>query len=707
MWSAPSGAVERHWWWTGVVVLAVLVVAELTIDRQINGVYAGAAVVAGMRASWRQTAGVAALATVTSVASGVWNDNLGSPEWAARLAVCVLLCGVAVAAAAANGHRRAQLIRITTVAQRVLDALALELTGARTVKDVAEGFVGHTADTLGATSAMYLSLDADGVLRSVTWHGRAGSGADRFQEVPLTSDLPGAVAARERVDLHYHSRSEIVAAFPDLAGYYPADRSLHVLPLHRGGQVLGVLALTFPVGLVTRAEEGFLHSVATALTSAVVRARELQASDAATQRTALLAEASLTLSRSLSTADTVAEVGRLLVPRFADWCMVQLLREGRLETVTIRHRDDATTRRANELRDAFPTDMDLTSWAPHVVRTGRSEIYPFVPADLVDAAAVDDEHRALLRRLGVASAVVAPLSDRQGVVGAVTLIHAESGRSYTDEDVVFVEEIASRVGVALGTAAAFEQQSARLAGVTRIAEASQRAILATPPERVGPFAIAARYHSATVEAQVGGDLYEVVTTPTTVRLLVGDVRGKGLAAVRTATVVLGAFRAAAAGVDDPAELAREVDVRLLPYLHDDEEFVTGVFVDVAHDGRYCIVSCGNPAPVLLGPGGRVETLELSHAPPLGFGLGVLPVVRTGRLEPGQRLLLHTDGLIEARTSAGAFIDPHDLLPAVAGAPLATALDDLLSALTAAAGHRLDDDLALLLLSYEPGSPDAP
>ena len=78
----------------------------------------------------------------------------------------------------------------------------------------------------------------------------------------------------------------------------------------------------------------------------------------------------------------------------------------------------------------------------------------------------------------------------------------------------------------------------------------------------------------------GGDLYEVVRGPSSVRLLVGDVRGKGLSAVRTATVVLGEFRAAAAGPGDVAHVAREIDRRILPYLPDAEDFVTGVLVDI-------------------------------------------------------------------------------------------------------------------------------
>ena len=690
---------QSPWWLGGVLLLGVMVAVDVVVGRQINGAFAGAAVLTAINADVRRTSQVAAMTLVASVASGVWHDNLGERDWALRFVTCILICGLALLAADANEKQRRRLEQTTALAQRVLDALAVELTGARTVKEVADGFLGHAMGTLGATSAMVLWLDADDVLRTLAWHGRSGDGADQYQEMPLAGDLPGAVAARSRTDVHFRSVREIVAAFPDLAGYYPTDRSLHLLPLHRDARTYGLLALTFPSDLFTAAEDGFLHSLAGALTSAVLRAAELQEQDAATQRTVLLAEASMTLSRSLDMDATVAEVGRLLVPRFADWCTVQLLRDGQLETVSVQHRDPATTEWARSLMDAFPTRMDSATGTANVVRTGRSEIYPFIPAELIETSATSPDHLALLRRLGLTSAIIVPLVGRDGVVGTLTLIHAESGRRYNDEDFAFLEAVADRVALALETASTFEQQSERLAGVTLIAEAAQRAILAPPPARVGPVGLSARYLSAAKEAQVGGDLYEVVRTGSSVRLLVGDVRGKGLSAVRTATVVLGEFRAAAAGPGDVAHVAREIDRRILPYLPDAEDFVTGVLVDIEHDGRFDVVSCGHPAPVLMTAGGDVEPVELDHSPPLG--LGVDPVVARGKLAPGDRLLLFTDGLIEARSPEGTFVDPAPFLPAVARADLDTALDGLLSSLKQAAGHALDDDLALLLACYDP------
>jgi serine phosphatase RsbU (regulator of sigma subunit) len=687
-----------------VLLLAVMVAVDVALGRQINGAYGGAAVLAAIYADARRTAVVGLLALVMSVASGMWNDNLGERDWAIRFATCVLICGLALLASQANHRRQQRLERTTSLAQRVLDSLAVELTGARTVKEVADGFLGNAMDTMGATSAMVLSLDADDVLRTLTWHGRAGTGADQYQEVPLSSDLPGAAAVREGRDIHFRSVKEIVTAFPDLAGYYPADRSLHLLPLRRDDRTFGLLAITFPPDLLTHHEDGFLHSLAAAFTSAIERAADLQRADAAAQRTLLLDELTVSLSRSLDRGTTVAECGRILVPRFADWYALQLLRDGQLETVSITHRDPETTAWAESLRDTFPTRMDAPTGAAHVIRTGESVLYPFIPADLIEAAAAGPEHLEVLRRLGLTSAMIVPLKGRDGVIGALTLIHAESGRRYSDEDVDFLEAVSDRLAVALETAASFDQQSERLAGVTLVAEAAQRAILAPPPARIGPVSLSARYHSAAFEAQIGGDLYEVVRGPSSVRLLVGDVRGKGLSAVRTATVVLGEFRAAAAGPGDVAHVAREIDRRIRPYLPDDEDFVTGVLVDIRHDGSFDVVSCGHPAPVLLHPSGQVTSIEVDHEPPLG--LGVDPTRAHGVLAPGDRMLLFTDGLIEARSPGGGFVDPSPFVAAMAAADVEDALDGLLESLAQAAGHELDDDLALLLACYDP-TPAAP
>src|SRR4051794_27740776 len=215
----------------GLAFIVLALVVDLAGDLQLAGVYATAAVVASISSDPRRTAAVAVAAVAAAVASGAWHGTIGEPAWTARLVSCVLAGGAAVLAAALADRFRQVLRHTTLLAHGVLDALATELTGARTVKAAADGFVGQAATRLGASSASIYLLDHDGVMRSVTWLGRGGSQADAYSEFRLDADMPGAAAAREQRPRHYPDVAAIEAEFPDLAGYYLDRRSLHVLPL--------------------------------------------------------------------------------------------------------------------------------------------------------------------------------------------------------------------------------------------------------------------------------------------------------------------------------------------------------------------------------------------------------------------------------------------------------------------------------------------
>jgi serine phosphatase RsbU (regulator of sigma subunit) len=347
--------------------------------------------------------------------------------------------------------------------------------------------------------------------------------------------------------------------------------------------------------------------------------------------------------------------------------------------------------------ERYPTLLDAPSGTAVVARTGQSVVLPSIPARLIEQIAADDEQLAMLHGVGMSSVMLVPLTGRSGVIGVVTLIYAESGRHYAHADVPFVEDVARRAALALETAEQFRAQSGRLARVTRVADVAQRAILAPAPARLGSLLLAARYVSAAAEARVGGDLYEVVRLPDAVRLLIGDVRGKGLAAVRTATIVLGEFRAAAGDIADLGEVAEHIDRRIQSYLGD-EDFVTATIAEVTDDGEYSVVCCGHP-PALMSHQGRLSELPLDHALPLG--LGTVPSVHTGRMSVGDRLLLYTDGITESRRPDGCFIELPRIAKPFADTELDASLDAILAALRQTIGSDPADDVALLAAEYRP------
>ncbi|HUY30149.1 MAG TPA: PP2C family protein-serine/threonine phosphatase [Acidimicrobiales bacterium] len=212
------------------------------------------------------------------------------------------------------------------------------------------------------------------------------------------------------------------------------------------------------------------------------------------------------------------------------------------------------------------------------------------------------------------------------------------------------------VGGAVATWLAVEraEREHRLVDVAAVAETAQRAILPVIPERVADLEVAARFVSATREAWVGGDLYELLATEHGVRVILGDAQGKGINAVRLSAMVLGAFREAAWSRSDLVEVAWVLDEHVQRFAEEPGDFVTAVLVDFTPDGAMRVVNCGHPDPVVLSRD-DVRVLHASRRS-LPLGLGVDPIADTHEFGPGDRVMLYTDGAEEARNAAGEYFD---------------------------------------------------
>jgi hypothetical protein len=295
------------------------------------------------------------------------------------------------------------------------------------------------------------------------------------------------------------------------------------------------------------------------------------------------------------------------------------------------------------------------------------------------------------------------LTGAVAIVVAATLVAFDQGRGGGEPYVTFLS-----IGLVTATAWAGVhvrmRQERTIREVRSVAEAAQEVLLRPVPAHLGPLTVGVRYRAAAAEARIGGDLYEVVPTPFGIRVVIGDVRGKGLGAVRTAAAVLSAFREAAYEEAELPGVARRVSASLERRLgEDDEEFVTMILLGFpGNEPCVDILNCGHPSPLLL-RSAHAEALDPpTPTPPVGVldleGLE-LPVLRVPLL-PEDRLLLYTDGIIEARNAAGEFYPlperAPDSLPGVEDT-----LDRLEEDVQRHVGRPLQDDAAMVLLQYTP------
>jgi PAS domain S-box-containing protein len=183
------------------------------------------------------------------------------------------------------------------------------------------------------------------------------------------------------------------------------------------------------------------------------RAARAQAEDAM-RRAHFIAEAAAALDGSLDPHITLRNLSSLIVPRVADWCVIDLLDGTSIRRVAARHSDPDRSEALDELRRRYPVQQDERQPAGRVIRSGAPDLRRGVNADLVRAMAVDEDHAALLLRLGVRSWIAVPLEARGKKLGAITFVCGE--RDFTAADLALAQEIGSRAGQALDNARLYE-----------------------------------------------------------------------------------------------------------------------------------------------------------------------------------------------------------------------------------------------------------
>jgi serine phosphatase RsbU (regulator of sigma subunit)/PAS domain-containing protein len=359
-----------------------------------------------------------------------------------------------------------------------------------------------------------------------------------------------------------------------------------------------------------------------------------------TQR--LLAEAGRVLAGSLDYEETLRRVAWLAVPDLADWCMVDVVGDGGLVRVAVAHADPDRAELAAALK-GITIDAGGAVGPAAVARTGRAELHPIVDAEHLRGAAVNPLHHELITQLGVRSAASVPMTVRGQRLGVMTLSTAESGRTLGREQLAVLEELGRRAAVAVDSARLHRQRSA-------IARTLQQSLLPPVLPEIAGLETAALYRAAGEGTDVGGDFYDLFSVADDEWIaVVGDVCGKGAEAAAVTALARYTIRTAAVRRRSPAAILR--------WLND-------AMVRQELDGRFCTIACvhlhtgrpeirasvalGGHPPVLL----RRANGDIEELGPAGTLLGLVPdpdlADERATLHPGDAIVLHTDGITEAR-----------------------------------------------------------
>ena len=170
-----------------------------------------------------------------------------------------------------------------------------------------------------------------------------------------------------------------------------------------------------------------------------------------------LAEAGRTLAGSLEWERTLQTVAELAVPVLADWCAIDLLEDDELRRLVVTHADPGMGEAARSYQERYPPALDALHGSGRVVRTGQMELIPTITEDMLREVARDEEHLRALERLGLRSLIVVPLVAGERTLGTLTLVSAESGRTFGPEDVRTAELLGSRAALALDKARLFRE----------------------------------------------------------------------------------------------------------------------------------------------------------------------------------------------------------------------------------------------------------
>lgn len=592
---------------------------------------------------------------------------------------------------------------------RASDVLASSLDYERTLAGLADLVVPRLADVC----IVYI-LEPDGSIRRVAIRESPAADpkvGDRLQEeFPMNPDAERGVPSVLRSgESEFHPSADVQLLAADVVDperlvtlLEPLGvRSWMAVPLAARGRTFGAISF-----ISTASGRRFdPHDLALAQELAgraalhVDNARLFHGAEEANEWLEYLAEASRSLSASLNYRRTLTKLARLAVPKLADWCLVDMVEEdGSIALLAVAHVDPDRARLARRLRRRYPPDPRATVGAVKVIRTGRSELRPEITDEMLVGAARNEEHLRLMRELSLRSSMVVPLAARGRVLGAITMVSAESGRRYDEEQLRYAEDLASRAAIAVDNARLYEDRAS-------VARTLQRSLLPPDLPALPDVELAATYRPAAAGEQIGGDFYDVFQTGDREwAVVIGDVCGKGVQAASLTGLARHTIRATAMQDLRPGET--------LGALND-------VIKEDGSDAGFCTVAYGRLR--LLRRGAQLTVVCGGHPPPLavrsngevsavgspGTLIGVLPEIEareeTIRLGPGDAVVFYTDGVTDQRSGSSMFGEGRLRRLLGGAAPLAPQqlIERIEEALDDFADEPARDDMAMVALRLRP------
>jgi PAS domain S-box-containing protein len=343
---------------------------------------------------------------------------------------------------------------------QLLVAASSSILEFRTVEDVLPRVLDLARRTLLADAYALWEHDS----RDGSWRVAAHSGLSAEYVEAATSEIKGQPSDGVSLDEPLVAE-DIEEADWLLPGHKQAhlaegNRSMLVVALHHRGETLGTLALYFrEPHRFSEAEKSAAEMLANLAAVAIANAQLHEEQSRLNEERRLVAEASALLASSLDYQTTLSNVAALAVLGFADWCSIDMVDEsGELKRLTVAHVDPAKVRWAEELANRFPVDPEAPYGVAHVIRTGKSELLAEIPDGLLVEATRDaPELLGTLRELGLQSSICVPLIARERVLGAITFVSAEHGRTYDENDLATAEDLARRAAVAVDNALLYRE----------------------------------------------------------------------------------------------------------------------------------------------------------------------------------------------------------------------------------------------------------